>query len=322
MSVRNVDSIAPWTARWKFESAAGQSKRPELDLLIEPVWHEFIDGLPEGARILDLATGNGAVAISCAQRARSRRVQLYIDAVDAAEINPPVRSSNPDGLLPQLRFKGGVWLEDLPFKNDEFDAVVSQFGFEYADEEPAVSEATRVLSPDGRLRLVIHARGGAVWKDIDYRYQRLNAVLAENGAVSLVRELAQALRRKDAAGFNRKQKHLAAAVRNAKKLAHQAPPDDSALFYCREFLYVWSHRKKYRLNDLLRSVEDGWTHANGTAERYAQLLRVARTEEEIAALCDRFKTAGLANCSLKPVCNPTTGAQIAWQVDAGQMEMI
>ena len=60
MSVRNVDSIAPWTARWKFESAAGHSKRPELDLLIEPVWHEFIDALAEGARILDLATGNGA----------------------------------------------------------------------------------------------------------------------------------------------------------------------------------------------------------------------------------------------------------------------
>jgi ubiquinone/menaquinone biosynthesis C-methylase UbiE len=318
MSIRNSESIDPWTACWQFDSAGNRTKRPELDLLIEPIWYEFIDSLTEGARILDLATGNGAVALSCAERARARQHGLHIDAVDAAGINPPRQVPDPEGHLPQVRFQGGVWLEDMPFKDDEFDAVMSQYGFEYADEEQAISEVWRVLAPDGRLRLVIHARGGAVWEDIDYRNKRLNGILAENGVVNLVLALVRAQKKKDAKTLQRKLKHLEAAVQKAQELADQPPPDDTALFYSREFLQVWSHRRQYRLDDLLRSVEDGWAFARGTASRYAQMLRVARSTEDIAALCDRLKAAGLNISAVRQICNPADGGQIAWQVDANK----
>jgi ubiquinone/menaquinone biosynthesis C-methylase UbiE len=311
-------SITPWTAHWQFDSATNQSDRPELDLLIEPVWHEFTDLLSEGARILDLATGNGTVALSCAERARARRLQLHIDAVDAAGIKPPPQTLDPEGHLPQVRFQGDVWLEDLPFKDGEFNGVMSQYGFEYADEEQAVSEASRVLSPDGRLRLVIHARDGTVWRDIDYRYKRLHGVLAENGVVNLILALTQAQQNQDADTFKRKLKHLPAATQEAQELADQAPSDDSALFYSREFLYVWAHRKQYKLTDLLRSLEEGCVHARGTAERYAQMLRVARSAEDIARLCGRLETDGLTTSSVRQICNPGDGAQIAWQVDVSK----
>jgi len=318
MSIGNADSIAPWTACWQLESAVGCSERPELDLHIEPVWHEFVDTLTEDARILDLATGNGTVALSCAVRARGRGIRIHIDAVDAARINPPRQVPDPEDPLPQVRFQGGIWLEDLPFEDDAFDGVISQFGFEYADEEQAVTEVSRVLSPGGRLRLVIHALGGSVWKDIDVRHKRLNGVLAENGVVTLVLALVRAQKRQDVTTFKSKLKHLAEAAKNAQKLADQPVPDDSALFFSREFLFVWSNRKQYSLDDLLRSLEDGWANASGTAARYAQMLRVARSAEDIVSLCDRLKTAGLTISSVSQVCSPDSGAQIAWQVDAGK----
>jgi ubiquinone/menaquinone biosynthesis C-methylase UbiE len=317
-SFRNMDSIAPWTACWQLESAAGGSKRPELDLHIEPVWHEFMDTLTEGARILDLATGNGTVALNCAERARGRGIRVHIDAVDAARINPPRQVPDPDGHLPQVRFQGGIWLEDLPFEHDIFDGVISQFGFEYADEEQAVSEVSRVLSPGGRLRLVIHALGGSVWKDINVRHKRLSGVLAENGVVTLVLALVRAQKKQDVKTFKSKLKHFADAAKNVQKLTDQPVPDDSALFFSREFLFVWSNRKQYRLDDLLRSLEDGWANASGTASRYAQMLRVARSAEDIDSLCDRLKTVGLTISSVRQVCSPDNGAQIAWQVDASK----
>lgn len=310
------DSIIPWTAYWQFESASGQSKRPELDLIIEPVWLEFTDILADGARILDVATGNGPVALSCAERARACRKRLHIDAVDAAGISPPRQVPDSDGHLPQVRFQGGIWLEDLPFKEGEFDGVVSQYGFEYADEEQAAAEVSRVLAPGGRLRLVIHARDGAVWKDIDYRNRRLSGVMAENGVVNLVLSLVRAQHEQQADLFKSKLEHLPAAAKEAEKLADKAPTDDSALFYCREFLYVWTHRKQYRLSELLQSLEDGWAHAVGTSSRYEQMLRVARSAEEISELCDKFKTAGLSISAVRQVCDPGNGAQIAWQLDA------
>ena len=258
MSLKNPDSIAPWTACWQLESAAGGSKRPELDLHIEPVWHEFMDTLTEGTRILDLATGNGTVALSCAERARERGIRIHIDAVDAARINPPRQVPDPEGHLPRVRFQGGIWLEDMPFEDDNFDGVISQFGFEYADEGQAVSEVSRVLSPGGRLRLVIHALGGSVWKDIDVRHKRLNGVLAENGVVTLILALVRAQKNQDVTTFKSKLKHLAEAANNAQKLADQPISDDSALFFSREFLFVWSNRKQYRLDDLLSSLPPAW----------------------------------------------------------------
>ncbi|MBT8048316.1 MAG: methyltransferase domain-containing protein [Xanthomonadales bacterium] len=272
--------------------------------------------LADGAKVLDVATGNGPVALSCAQRARANRKRLHIDAVDAAGISPPNQLPYSDGHLPTVKFQGGIWLEELPFQNDEFDGVMSQYGFEYADEQQAVAEVSRVLAPGGRLRLVIHARDGAVWKDIGDRNRRLNAVMADDGAVNLVRTLVQAQQKGDAKLFESKLKHLSSAVKDAEKLAVDAPPDDSAVFYSREFLYVFMNRQQYKISELLQSLEDGWKHAVGTSSRYEQMLQVAKSAEEMSGLCENLKAAGLAIAAVRQICDPANGAQIAWQLDA------
>jgi SAM-dependent methyltransferase len=320
MSSSGKDSIAHWTAYWQFESAASGSQRPVLDLIIEPVWFEFTDIMTDGARILDVATGNGPVALSCAARARACQKRLHIDAVDAAGINPPRQGPDPapGNHSTQVQFQGGVWLEDLPFKDGEFNGVVSQYGFEYADEPQAVNEVSRVLAPGGRLRLVIHARNGAVRKDIDDRSGRLNAVMSENGAVNLVLSMIRAQHKGDVDLFQSKLKLLPDAVKDAENLAVNAPPDDSAVFYSKEFLYVFMHRQQYKLTELLQSLEDGWKHAVGTNARYRQMLEVAKSAEEMTKLCEKFKTAGLDIAAVRQVCDPANGAQIAWQLDAAK----
>lgn len=313
MSSRNPESIAPWTAVWQFEAAGHRPARTEQDAVIEPVWHEFSDALADESRLLDLATGNGVVALACARRAHQRQQNLEIHAVDAADIKPPAQAS---GQEPQVLFQGGVWLEELPFENGSFNAVVSQYGFEYANEEQAVFEISRVLSSGGRLRLVIHAHGGAVWEDVQIRHDRLAGVLAGDGVMGLVLGLVRAQKNKQARVFKSRLKKLEPAAREAQKLADNAPPDDSALFFSREFLYVWSNRNRYRQDDLLRSLEDGTAFARGTAERYAQMLRVARTGQQMAALRERLNAGGFRVTMLRQVCNPADGREIAWQIDA------
>jgi SAM-dependent methyltransferase len=321
MGQTTSDPIDPWTAYWQFNAQSGNSARPELDVLLEPAWNEFTDLLPNGARILDLATGNGPVALSCAERSRSRHSQLRIDAVDAAVIKPPSQAPDSEGHLPIVNFHGSVRLEQLPFENEQFDGVVSQFGFEYADEEKAVVEATRVLSPGGRVRLIIHARDGDVWRDINARQDRLNVVLAQDGVLNLILKLVRAQQQNDVPLFKSKLPYLSAAANKAQEMANHSPPDDTAMFYSKEFLYVWMHRKKYQIDDLVKSLEDGWNQANGTTTRYSQMLRVAKTADDIGTLCERFKTAGLTVDSVRQYCHPGNCAQIAWQVDASKPEL-
>jgi len=311
----NVQAIDSWTAYWRTGSGASCFVGSETEVHLTQVWNGFVDELADGARLLDLATGNGTVVRSCAARARVRNIRLHIEAVDAAEIDPPRHVADPEQFFRDVHFRGGIRLETLPFPDGTFDGVVSQFGFEYADEEQAAAEAVRVLAPGGRLRLIIHARDGAVSRDISTRLERLHSVLAENGPVSLVLTLARAAEAGDVATVSRRSSHLAAAIELSRRLADRPPPDDAALFYSREFLQLWARRERYLPSALRRSVEEGWANVSGVALRQEQLLRAARSAEDMARIGARFAAADLVLDAAREI-HDRRGVQIAWMLDS------
>jgi SAM-dependent methyltransferase len=304
-----------WTGYWRTGRRASCFERSDMEAPLAHLWNEFASALPDGAKLLDLATGNGIVGWNCAATARVRGIRLHIDAVDAAAIDPRRHVSDPQQLLSSVRFHGSVQIEALPFADGAFDAVVSQFGFEYAEETQAAAEAARILAPEGRMRLVMHARDGAVSKDIGLRVERLRNALAENGPATLILTLARASESGDQATLERKLPHLAAAVEVVRQLAHNPPPDDAALFYSREFLQLWTHRDRYWPADLRRSIEDGWVNASGVAARQEQMLHAARSAEDIARIGARFIAAGLIIDATRTL-HDARGASIAWLMDA------
>lgn len=135
MNGETVQPKNPWTDYWRTGSGVSCFNDTEAELYLTRIWSEHVDALSNYARILDLATGNGTVARNCAARARARHIRLYIDAVDVAEIDPPNCVPDPEHLFRHIHFQGGIHLEDLPFADGDFSGVVSQFGFEYAQEE-------------------------------------------------------------------------------------------------------------------------------------------------------------------------------------------
>ena len=113
-------------------------------------WQGFANTLPRKPRILDLATGDG-------------RVMRWIGAVQ-----PDARLVGVDQakVLPEpprgTKIRNGVAIEALPFNDCWFDAVVSQFGFEYADVTKAAQELARVLKPEGIAALLTHRPDGPI----------------------------------------------------------------------------------------------------------------------------------------------------------------
>lgn len=260
--------------------------------------------------MLDLATGNGIVALGCQKRAQASRKTLRIDAVDAADIQPGNRQQDDGNNL--VQFHGGVQLENLPFEDGAFAAVVSQFGFEYADESPAVAEAARVLSGQGHLCLVVHAHHGAVSKDIAWRVKRLEAVLSDDGVVGRLMNLLRAYQNKDADTLDRESLHLPVIVALTESLTENAPSDDSASFYANEFLRLWNTRDQHSSEALLRSAEKGWSDASGTAIRQKQMLEAARSEEDINRIRQGFVTSGLKMDHPKKIMDYRRNIQNAW----------
>lgn len=120
-------------------------------------WHAFFGGLPSGSRILDVCSGNGAIARVAEKVALERGNRFVIDAADAAQLVPP-----DIGVGRMIRFHSRAQAENLPFPADSFDVVVGQYGIEYTDLARSLPELARVSGKPCRLRFLMHAREGIV----------------------------------------------------------------------------------------------------------------------------------------------------------------
>ena len=98
-------------------------------------------GVAEGMHILDVASGPGYVSAAAAARG------AHTVGIDLAEnMKELAAETHPD-----LTFQLGD-AEDLPFPDAAFDAVLINFGIlHFPNADTALSEAHRVLKPDGRL---------------------------------------------------------------------------------------------------------------------------------------------------------------------------
>lgn len=110
---------------------------------------DLVDVLPDGADVLDVGTGPGALVCELARRRPDIRivgVDLSADMIAAAQRN---LSEFGERACAQ---EGDV--TDLPFADDTFDLVVTSFSSHHWDDPAAaVPELARVLRPGGRLYL-------------------------------------------------------------------------------------------------------------------------------------------------------------------------
>ena len=126
-----------------------------------------IAGIARGHRVLDVACGTGVLAEAAAVRTGTGASVVGLDP-------------NEDMLAVARRKRAGVaWksgrAEALPFAQESFDRVVSQFGFMFfEDRVAALREMLRVLRPDGRLAVAVcdaldHSPGYAVLAELLHR---------------------------------------------------------------------------------------------------------------------------------------------------------
>lgn len=120
------------------------------------LWQAFFAGLPPGARVLDVATGNGAVALIAAETSRDRGLDLEIHGIDLADIDPPANVPLHRSLLETIHFHCRAPAEETGFEDGWFQGVASQYGIEYAKLDVAVPEMFRLLAPAGITCFVLH----------------------------------------------------------------------------------------------------------------------------------------------------------------------
>ncbi len=165
-----------WTEYWKggpTESLPADRASGLLDAL-DTAWADFFSGLPGGARVLDLASGGGDVVRKAAAAGRD----FEIAGVDIADLSA-VSATMPSG---RIKLAGNTDLSSLPFADTSFDAVTSQFGFEYADVAAASREAVRVMAPGARGLFILHHADSAITQGALNSQAAYRAVFPDNSA--------------------------------------------------------------------------------------------------------------------------------------------
>lgn len=108
--------------------------------------------LRAGDRVLDVACGSGVLARRAALRTAPG------GSVAGLDPDPGMLAVARES-APGIGWRQGA-AEAIPFPDEEFDAVVSQFGLMFMDPQAALREMLRVLRPSGRLVI-------AVWDSLE-----------------------------------------------------------------------------------------------------------------------------------------------------------
>ena len=174
-----------WQAFWKRQRSSNipsilGGERDAVSKAQFQAWSRFVGNLRPEATVLDLATGMGKLPLML----RELQPKLDIKGIDVAEPLP----DHGEG----IELFGGVSMEATPFPDVSFDAVVSQFGFEYGETKAVSAEILRVIKPEGRIALMVHRGDSPIliqnckrkeqieWVHRQALFSRVMSALAEN----------------------------------------------------------------------------------------------------------------------------------------------
>jgi ubiquinone/menaquinone biosynthesis C-methylase UbiE len=142
-------------------------------------WAQQFSALGEGSAILDVCSGNGAIALLAARHSRSRSKKLQIMATDAADISPEaLKAHRPEwaATLDLIRFIPNTRLETLTLLEDSVDLCVSQFGFEYSDWSKTSDVLYRLVRSGGCFAMICHAQDSSLARTVEKNLSELDTV--------------------------------------------------------------------------------------------------------------------------------------------------
>lgn len=156
-----ADRSAHWSCYWAGGSLTSlpQDFSGNYDGEIAEFWHAQCEPLADGSTVIDVCTGNGAVAMLVANSASRLNRQWQIIGVDAAAIDAQRirRLHRGQSGADRVQFVGDQPFEQFALDPGSVDLMVSQYGIEYCHWRLAAERAFELLKPEGRLAMITHA---------------------------------------------------------------------------------------------------------------------------------------------------------------------
>lgn len=317
-----------WDQFWQTDRLASclNLDSPNYSADMRAGWSAFFAPLPDGARVLDICTGNGAIAAIAVETGRERGKTFDVHGVDGAEIDPARFVTKAAETLKAVTFHGKTAAESLPFDDNAFDAVASNYGIEYTDRARSLAEAARVLKSGGRLRFVVHAVEGTVMRDTKRALEQTAFIVDKLRLHALARQAIEAViaseRNPAGPGSDPTLHQRAIDARDRFQAAIQkvvlqygGTPDSAVVMSITDILiHTFSVRAGYSLETLIGKVNEGEEEAIANRGRMIELSRAAATEDQSREIAAALGTHGLRDMTVQPLLYDIDRRLIGWQI--------
>ncbi len=147
-----------WDRYWEhgFLTSCADAYTANYEGEIAAAWRGFFAELRPGARLLDVCTGNGAIAAMAAEHSLDHDAGFSIDGIDLARIHPETALRDRPDIAAQISFHPATSADMTPFDARTFDAIVGQYALEYTPLDSTVAELARIAAPGCRVMFVMH----------------------------------------------------------------------------------------------------------------------------------------------------------------------
>lgn len=308
-------SKSVWDEYWQADRLASclNLNTPNYSADMRQAWRDFFAALDDGAHVLDICTGNGAIAAIAVETAREMGRSFEVHGVDGAQIDPGRFVTAAGDTLKTINFHGRTAAETLPFADDAFDAVVSNYGIEYTARERSLPEAARVLKPGGRLRLVVHAIEGTVMRDTRTALAQIAFVVDTLRIHALARRAVEDVvaSERDAAGAGadpalhtralEARNEFQSAIQKVIQQYGSAADNTVVMSIVDILIHTFQVRAGYPLEALVAKIDEAKHETLANRGRLIELSRAAVDEAGARAIAAALEQRGLRATTVMPL---------------------
>jgi len=306
----NNDNSEHWNDYWSqgHKTSFGNAFTDGYEGIIKDIWQQCFGSLKSDCKVLDLCTGNASLlrlAKSCLNEVNN----IEFTGVDYAQIDAK------DDFFEQnsINLAFGVNIEKLPFKDKNFDYVISNFGIEYSDLSKSIVEASRVLISGGKIELVCHCHDSTLIKSNAQELTMLSKMLCQNNVLDSLEGLVVSLAKREANNLRHtaeQQRNFAEASKQAEISRHQL--NDSIGYIANTFPEAFQESDflgflKYLLSAQVANKQQVLSAFKidilNHEARLSAMVTAALTDEQLSMMEGLFKANGLSQFRIENVIN-------------------
>lgn len=266
---------------------------------IKQSWLDFFASLKPQSHIVDIASGNGAVAIIAVEVSKKHGLSFTISGTDLAEIDPVKHVPSHKSMLQNINFYAGVSSETLPFQSESIDAITAQYGLEYSSLDACLTEFNRTLKPTGVCQFIMHHNESELVKRAVGSIYESELILAQGSVLDLTEQLFSVDKQAAVVIKN----NLLAVVKELQSILVKRKKHDHGLLLSGVLDTVGYFLQQYdeQTTFPIKRIREFKSQISLSTTRLNDLLTRAKSFEQMQDIVQLANIKGFATIALEPI---------------------